>query len=158
MNDRNFEERSNSPLIVEGNTPVVFSGPFTDKVPIEKAFFNEAPVVGTVTEVSPTEVTVFHDAPEGMNTPASTVLLNPEESEPFRARWNEIQSKFIDEPRVAVQQADDLVSEVIARIIQIFANEHSLLDGQWNQGQEVSTEDLRKVLQHYRSFFNRLVV
>jgi hypothetical protein len=33
-----------------------------------------------------------------------------------------------------------------------------LLEGQWNQGNDVSTEDLRKALQRYRSFFNRLVV
>jgi hypothetical protein len=32
------------------------------------------------------------------------------------------------------------------------------LESQWNQGSDVSTEDLRKALQHYRSFFNRLVV
>jgi len=29
---------------------------------------------------------------------------------------------------------------------------------QWKQGDDVSTEDLRQALQHYRSFFNRLVV
>jgi len=28
----------------------------------------------------------------------------------------------------------------------------------WNQGDDVSTEDLRMALQRYRSFFNRLVV
>jgi hypothetical protein len=47
---------------------------------------------------------------------------------------------------------------VIEKITQMFANEHNSLDGQWNQGVDVSTEDLRKALQHYRSFFNRLVV
>jgi hypothetical protein len=40
----------------------------------------------------------------------------------------------------------------------MFADEHSSLESQWNQGEDVSTEDLRKALQHYRSFFNRLVV
>lgn len=47
---------------------------------------------------------------------------------------------------------------VIEKITQMFANEHSSLEGQWNQGNDVSTEDLRKALQRYRSFFNRLVV
>jgi len=40
----------------------------------------------------------------------------------------------------------------------MFANEHGLLEGQWKQGDDVSTEDLRQALQRYRSFFNRLVV
>ena len=102
--------------------------------------------------------TITHEAPIGTNAGSSAALLNREESEHFRTRWNEIQGKFVDEPRSAVQQADALVSEVIEQITQMFANEHSSLESQWNQGNDVSTEDLRKALQHYRSFFNRLVV
>jgi hypothetical protein len=85
-------------------------------------------------------------------------LLNHDDSENLRKRWIEIQGKFVDEPREAVQQADALVSEVLKQVIQVFASEHSTLESQWNQGSNVSTEDLRKALQHYRSFFNRLVV
>ena len=102
--------------------------------------------------------TITHEAPVGTNAGSSAALLNREESEHFRTRWNEIQGKFVDEPRSAVQQADALVSEVIEQITQMFASEHSSLEGQWNQGNDVSTEDLRKALQRYRSFFNRLVV
>jgi hypothetical protein len=102
--------------------------------------------------------TIRHEAPIDTNARSSAALLNREESEHFRTRWNEIQGKFVDEPRAAVQQADTLVSEVIEQITQMFANEHSSLEGQWNQGNDVSTEDLRKALQRYRSFFNRLVV
>jgi hypothetical protein len=85
-------------------------------------------------------------------------LLGPDESEHFRTRWNEVQGKFVDEPRSAVQQADALVSDVIEKITQMFSNEHGALEEQWKEGKDVSTEDLRKALQHYRSFFNRLVV
>jgi hypothetical protein len=85
-------------------------------------------------------------------------LLSHDESEHFRTRWSEVQGKFVDEPRSAVQQADALVGEVIDKITAIFAQEHSSLEGQWKEGKDVSTEDLRKALQHYRSFFNRLVV
>ena len=102
-------------------------------------------------------------APGTYSAPVSGVavspapLLNHEDSEQLRTRWNEIQGKFVDEPRDAVQQADALVAEVVQKIIKMFASEHSSLDGQWNQGNDVSTEDLRKALQHYRAFFNRLV-
>jgi hypothetical protein len=46
---------------------------------------------------------------------------------------------------------------VIDKITEMFANEHGSLEGQWKEGNDVSTEDLRQALQHYRSFFNRLV-
>jgi len=107
---------------------------------------------------APMGETVTNEAPAHTNAGSVAALLNREESEHFRTRWNEIQGKFVDEPRSAVQQADALVSDVIGQITQMFASEHSLLEGQWNQGNDVSTEDLRKALQRYRSFFNRLVV
>ena len=50
------------------------------------------------------------------------------------------------------------MSEVIEQISQVFAREHSSLESQWKQGDDVSTEDLRKALQQYRSFFHRLVM
>lgn len=94
----------------------------------------------------------------GKNVGSVVALLGHDESEHFRTRWNEVQGKFVDEPRSAVQQADALVSDVIKQITQMFANEHGALEEQWKEGKDVSTEDLRKALQHYRSFFNRLVV
>jgi hypothetical protein len=94
----------------------------------------------------------------GSNVESVVALLGQDESYHFRTRWNEVQGKFVDEPRSAVQQADALVSDVIEKITQMFANEHGLLEEQWKEGKDVSTEDLRKALQHYRSFFNRLVV
>ncbi len=93
-----------------------------------------------------------------MKPESTTNLLLREDSEHFRTRWNEIQQKFVDEPRDAVQQADALVSEVVDQITRMFATEHGTLESQWKQGNDVSTEDLRKALQHYRAFFNRLVV
>jgi hypothetical protein len=57
-----------------------------------------------------------------------------------------------------VQQADKLVEDVMEQISTMFTKEHDTLVSQWKQGNDVSTEDLRKALQRYRSFFNRLVV
>jgi hypothetical protein len=85
-------------------------------------------------------------------------LLSHEESQQFRTRWNEIQGKFVDEPRTAVESADKLVEDVVEQISTMFTKEHDALVSQWKQGNDVSTEDLRKALQRYRSFFNRLVV
>lgn len=95
-------------------------------------------------------------SPAGANDGSLVPLLSPEDSKRFRTTWTELQGKFVDEPRPAVEQADALVSEVIKELLQLFAREHTALESQWNQGSDVSTEDLRQALMRYHSFFNRL--
>jgi hypothetical protein len=89
--------------------------------------------------------------------PASTESPLAEEEAQFRARWNEIQTGFVDEPRRAVAQADELVAETLTRIGERFAERRSEIEEQWARQNEVSTEQLRVVLQRYRSFFDRLL-
>jgi len=108
-------------------------------------------------QMAPQSEATTYEAPAA-NVESPVALIDREESEHFRNRWNEIQARFVDEPRKAVQQADGLVSEVVEKITKVFDTEHSTLEGQWNKGNDVSTEDLRKALQHYRTFFNRLVI
>jgi hypothetical protein len=84
-------------------------------------------------------------------------LFSSGEVKDFRARWDAIQVGFVDEPRQAVEQADHLVAETMKRLAEIFAQERSKLEGQWDQGENVSTEDLRLALRRYRSFFSRLL-
>jgi len=129
-----------------------------DPTPVVETVVNETRVDKPFSDDVPAVAAVVHEVQPVLSTGSLAALLSREESEQFRARWNEIQGKFVDEPRTAVQQADALVSEVSAQITQMFAKEHSSLEGQWKQGNDVSTEELRKALQRYRSFFNRLVV
>ena len=75
----------------------------------------------------------------------------------FQRRWDSIQAGFVDEPRHAVEEADSLVSELIQSLSDGFTSERSHLEEQWSSGQEVSTDDLRRGLQRYRSFFQRLL-
>jgi hypothetical protein len=75
----------------------------------------------------------------------------------FRTRWLEIQANFVDEPGRSVEQADLLVAEVMRQLAKTFAEKRSKLEPQLVQGGEISTEDLRIALQHYRSFFDRLL-
>lgn len=107
---------------------------------------------------APVEQTMAHEAPMATNNGSTPALLSHEESEKFHMRWNEIQGKFVDEPRSAVQQADALVSEVIGQINRLLDAEHSSLESQWDKSTDASTEDLRMAIQRYRAFFNRLVV
>ncbi len=84
-------------------------------------------------------------------------LFSPEEAKDFRARWDAIQVGFVDEPRRAVEQADSLVAATMKRLAEMFTAEREKLEGQWERGENVSTEDLRLALRRYRSFFGRLL-
>jgi hypothetical protein len=75
----------------------------------------------------------------------------------FRSQWSKVQTGFVDEPRRTVEDADKLVASVMQRLAEGFANERSGLEKQWDNGDNVSTEDLRVALQRYRSFFDRLL-
>ena len=75
----------------------------------------------------------------------------------YRGRWEEIQTGFVDEPRQAVEQADELVADLVRKITSGFSESRSKLESQWSEGEEASTEDLRVALTRYRTFFNRLL-
>lgn len=84
-------------------------------------------------------------------------LFPSDDADELRSRWDTIQASFVDEPRKAVEQADSLVALAMKRLAETFANERSQLEGQWDRGDDVSTEDLRVALRRYRSFFGRLL-
>jgi hypothetical protein len=84
-------------------------------------------------------------------------LFSESEMGEFRSRWSNVQTGFVDQPRRTVEDADKLVASVMQRLAEGFANERSGLEKQWDQGDHVSTEDLRVALQRYRSFFDRLL-
>jgi hypothetical protein len=84
-------------------------------------------------------------------------LLEDGELQGITARWKDIQAEFVEEPTVAVQQADALVAELMQRLAAMFATERAELENRWAGGNEVSTEDLRQGLRRYRSFFERLL-
>ncbi len=87
----------------------------------------------------------------------SEPLLAVEQSTSFQSRWEEIQTRFVDEPRGAVEDADTLVAELMQQLAEGFAQERERLEAQWGRGEDISTEDLRVALQRYRSFFQRLL-
>lgn len=95
--------------------------------------------------------------PETRNPSDAAPLFPNSELEDLRNRWSGVQTAFVDEPRSAVEQADGLVASAMKRLAEVFAEERSRLEQQWDRGDNVSTEDLRIALQRYRSFFQRLL-
>jgi hypothetical protein len=84
-------------------------------------------------------------------------LLVGDDAGELGERWQEIQARFVDDPREAVHDADALVQDVLHRVTRGFADERRRLEEQWDGGDDVSTEELRLALQRYRAFFGRLL-
>lgn len=110
---------------------------------------------GTSMDAAPTRVAGRDDGAAAAMAP--TPLLSSEMTGAYQARWDAIQTAFVDEPRRVVEQADGLVAEMMQRLAETFARERANLERHWDQGGDASTEDLRLALQRYRSFFQRLL-
>ena len=117
---------------------------------------NEEPLttrdLAQATKAATTKVDAAPAAREGV-----IAMFPGEETSGYRARWDAVQTGFVDEPRKAVEEADALVAQVIKRLTEVFADERTALEGQWDRGEQVSTEDFRQALRRYRSFFERLL-
>jgi hypothetical protein len=102
--------------------------------------------------------------------------LDPIEHERFLKRWESVQSRFVDSPKGAVTEADDLVSllmntrgypvsdfdqraaDVSVNHPRVVENYRSAHDIALRAGKDAATtEDLRTAMIHYRSLFEELV-
>jgi hypothetical protein len=102
--------------------------------------------------------------------------LDPMERERFAEQWQSVQSRFVDSPKGAVTEADDLVSSLmktrgypVSDFDQRAADisvDHPRVVGNYRSAHEIAlrvgkdeatTEDLRTAMIHYRSLFEELV-
>jgi hypothetical protein len=96
-------------------------------------------------------------APPRNELPASELLFPQERRDELRQAWRDVQTSFIDEPRAAVRNADNLVKDLLSSISQSFERARRDLEAEWDQAEEASTESLRLALQRYRALFERLL-
>lgn len=102
--------------------------------------------------------------------------LAPVERERFTNQWNGLQLRFVDSPKGAVAEADDLLvlvmqtrgypmSDFDQRAADISVD-HPVVVDNYRSGHaiavrtrngEVSTEDLRKAMIHYRALFDEMI-
>ena len=102
--------------------------------------------------------------------------LDPVKREEFSGQWQALQSRFVDDPKAAITEADALVSAVmqargypVADFNQRAADisvDHPRVVANYRSAHEIalrlgkgegSTEDLRTAMIHYRSLFEELV-
>ncbi len=88
---------------------------------------------------------------------ATEPLFSSSDAERFRDQWTGVQGEFVDQPREAVEHADRLVADLMQSLAAQFSETRSGLESQWNDSDNVSTEDLRVAMTRYRSFFERLL-
>lgn len=120
----------------------------------------DRPGKSTQAESSLDQETEAAPAPTGAATSASDAggaLLPADMDATFQQQWKEIQTRFVDQPRGAVEDADSLVANLMQQLAEGFAKERERLEAQWGRGEDISTEDLRVALQRYRTFFQRLL-
>jgi hypothetical protein len=92
-----------------------------------------------------------------IETTETQPLFSEDEHSTFRERWEQIQATFVDEPQESVEAADELVGDVMKRVVSTLSAQRTDLERRWASDDDVSTEDLRVALMRYRSFFERLL-
>jgi hypothetical protein len=88
-------------------------------------------------------------------------LLDGETTDRFRARWQRLQLRFIDDPGAVAGQAGALVDDVVAALHEAVDRRRLALDD-WRSGDGVDvhagdTERLRVAVRRYRDFLEHLL-
>ncbi len=88
--------------------------------------------------------------------------LLPDAAE-FKAQWQRVQFRFVDDPQGSVTEAADVVAQLTAKLeaaIQerqrAIAERQSALRARWSEGKTTDTESLRETLLMYRTFLDQL--
>jgi len=100
---------------------------------------------------------VEHRADTPAPAPADDAVFGEDRSAEFHARWREVQSSFVDDPAVAVREADLLVTEVVSALTSALEERQRALGADWREAPDSGTEDLRTALMRYRAVFLRLI-
>ncbi|MFI9383637.1 hypothetical protein [Kutzneria sp. NPDC052558] len=96
-------------------------------------------------------------SPREAGASTADLLFDQADAARFRERWREVQTGFVDDPKRAVQDADVLVAELMREVASAFSQRKRVLEGQWREGSDAETEDLRLALRGYRAFVDQLL-
>lgn len=94
--------------------------------------------------------------PPGTHHVSDTTLFTSETSGEYRDRWREVQLRFVDDPRAAAGEAQQVVEDAIEAVARSLATRKDELGG-WQRSGSDDTEELRVVVRRYRDFLDRLL-
>jgi hypothetical protein len=83
-------------------------------------------------------------------------LVPQQRATEYGRRWDAVKGGFVDEPRQAIADADQIVAELLEELQKLFHDQRRDIE-QGIDAESTSTEDLRLALRRYSSFFNRLL-
>lgn len=104
--------------------------------------------------------------------------LSPDEGTRFTTAWQRLQARFVDDPSGAVNEADALVTDLMASrgypmadfdrraedlsvdhpaVVNHYREAHQIARQQAESRRPISTEDLRQAVMHYRALFEDLL-
>jgi hypothetical protein len=83
-------------------------------------------------------------------------LVPQQRATEYGRRWDAVKGGFVDEPRQAVAEADQIVAELLEELQKLFHDQRRDIE-QGIDAESTSTEDLRMALRRYSSFFARLL-
>ncbi|EFC82950.1 hypothetical protein [Parafrankia sp. EUN1f] len=75
----------------------------------------------------------------------------------LRERWQEALLSFVDDPREAVRQADQVLDDAVNQLTVAVRREQERLRAAWREDGAASTDSLREALRGYRDFLERVV-
>ncbi|CUU60347.1 hypothetical protein Ga0074812_13862 [Parafrankia irregularis] len=75
----------------------------------------------------------------------------------LRERWQEALLSFVDDPREAVRQADQVLDDAVNQLTAAVRREQERLRAAWREDGDASTDTLREALRGYRDFLERVV-
>lgn len=89
---------------------------------------------------------------------ADVPLVGNDESDKFELRLQHAVSGFVDGPRAAVEEADQVVEAIVARFAETVRERRRTLRTSWQDTEEkADTERLRLALRDYRELAERLL-
>ena len=83
-------------------------------------------------------------------------LWNDTDRQRIRGRWQELQSKFLDDPHLVAGEAERLVQEAVASLTASLDSRRTQLHQQ-RASRGLDTENLRASLRDYREFLDRIL-
>ncbi|MFE4581283.1 hypothetical protein ACWHLZ_07695 [Streptomyces chartreusis] len=90
--------------------------------------------------------------------PGHVRLVPDDESDKFELRLQHAVSGFVDGPRAAVEEADQVVEAIVARFAETVRERRRTLRTSWQDTEEkADTERLRLALRDYRELAERLL-
>ena len=126
--------------------------------------------VAPATDVAPAaDVAAVDDSGQARPLPETTAtdLDQPllSDTAELRARWQQVQAEFVDDPQEAVGDAASLIDQTTQTMIDALQVRQRQLRAMWENGGAANggvagngsdTEHLRQMMRHYRTLFNQL--